>query len=58
MIHEVSDYYDSSPFIKQSTSDHALADVTSRTNNAQSQSSEAAAAGRKGYYARLYSISK
>ena len=50
MIHEVSDYYDSSPFVNESAPDHSsrtLADVTSRTNN--TQSSEAVAAGRKGY---------
>lgn len=54
MIHEVSDYYDSSPFVSRSTPDHTLADVTSRTNNAQTQSSEAAATGRKGYSSVLF----
>ena len=52
-IHEVSDYYDSSPFVSRpSTADQSprtLADVTSRTNNSQ-PSDAAAAAAQKGFY--------
>jgi len=55
MIHEVSHYYDSSPFVSRPTSNQSsniLTDVTSRTNN--TQSSDAAAAARKGYYPVIY----
>jgi len=47
-IHEVNDFYDSSPFVSALTTEQcsrALADVTSRNNL---QSSDASAAGRKG----------
>ena len=57
LVHEVSDYYDSSPFVSRPTADqssHTLSDVTSRTNNAQT--SDAAAAGRKGYYPLCFGV--
>jgi len=50
VIHEVTDYYDSAPFVSRLMADQSsrpLTDVTSRTNNAPSCD---AAAARKGYF--------
>jgi len=48
-IHEVIDFYDSSPFVSRPAIDqspHTLTDITSLANNAQA--SDALAAGHKG----------
>jgi len=52
-IHEVTDFYDSSPFVYRPAVDQSsrtLTDITSHTNN--TQLSDAAVAGHKGYYAQ------
>jgi len=57
-IHEVSDFYDSSPFVSRPAVDpssRTLTDITSHANNTQS-SDAALAAAHKGLYA-LYFIS-